>query len=182
MRLADAPPAGWYPDPDGGSRLRWWEGTDWTDNYRPRPTPSEIAAREFAHPQEGAAASARAAGLPVTATPEYRRDVRRESEEIIAEVRKVARSEVDRAADLFSQRARAATRDLQPLITEYTTKFFRWLRIGLVIAIVLVVGWIVFQAIVQQSFLDWIGDRIDSLTEDDSRGRIIPGTLLPLWW
>ena len=37
MRVADAPPPGWYPDPEGGSRLRWWDGTDWSDRYRPRP-------------------------------------------------------------------------------------------------------------------------------------------------
>ena len=23
-------PAGWYPDPDGGSRRRWWDGREWT--------------------------------------------------------------------------------------------------------------------------------------------------------
>lgn len=166
MRLADAPPAGWYPDPAGGSRLRWWEGTDWTDHYRPRPTVSEIDQTFAYHGEAAASAVGRATGLPVTATPEYRREVRRESEEIIAEVRKVARDEVDRAADLFSQRARAATRELQPLISQYTTKFFRWLRIALVIVVVLVIAWFVFQLIVQQSLFDWLGDRIDNLTED----------------
>jgi Protein of unknown function (DUF2510) len=24
------PPEGWYPDPSGEARLRWWSGTDWT--------------------------------------------------------------------------------------------------------------------------------------------------------
>ncbi|MEX1079574.1 MAG: DUF2510 domain-containing protein [Homoserinimonas sp.] len=23
-------PAGWYPDPDGGDRRRWWDGQEWT--------------------------------------------------------------------------------------------------------------------------------------------------------
>ena len=23
-------PAGWYPDPDGGNRRRWWDGREWT--------------------------------------------------------------------------------------------------------------------------------------------------------
>jgi hypothetical protein len=27
-------PAGWYTDPAGSSRLRWWDGAVWTDNYQ----------------------------------------------------------------------------------------------------------------------------------------------------
>ena len=38
MKVADAPPAGWYPDPTGGNRLRWWDGLDWTGNRRSLPT------------------------------------------------------------------------------------------------------------------------------------------------
>ena len=25
------PPAGWYPDPQGQARLRYWDGGAWTD-------------------------------------------------------------------------------------------------------------------------------------------------------
>jgi Zn-dependent protease with chaperone function len=28
------PPAGWYADPEGGNRLRWWDGTTWTAETR----------------------------------------------------------------------------------------------------------------------------------------------------
>lgn len=27
------PSAGWYPDPDGSPRFRWWNGIAWTDSY-----------------------------------------------------------------------------------------------------------------------------------------------------
>ena len=26
-------PAAWYPDPSGSPRQRWWDGTQWTENY-----------------------------------------------------------------------------------------------------------------------------------------------------
>ena len=37
MRTETHPP-GWYPDPRGGSELRWFNGTDWTN---PAPPPAE---------------------------------------------------------------------------------------------------------------------------------------------
>ena len=77
----------------------------------------------------------------------------------------MARSEVERAADLFSARARAATREIEPLITQYTTKFTRLLKVASFILVIALVGWFVFQFVVQQSFYDWIGDRIDNLTD-----------------
>jgi hypothetical protein len=43
--------------------------------------------------------------------------------------------------------------------------FFRWLRLLLGVVAVLVIAWVVFQVIAQQSFFDWLGDRIDNLTE-----------------
>src|SRR5690554_5107130 len=29
------PPAGWHPDPHDPSRLRWWDGTEWTAHVHP---------------------------------------------------------------------------------------------------------------------------------------------------
>ena len=33
------PEAGWYDDPEDAARLRYWDGTAWTDERRERPTP-----------------------------------------------------------------------------------------------------------------------------------------------
>jgi hypothetical protein len=177
MKLADAPPPGWYPDPEGTSRLRWWEGVDWADLYRARPTRTELEARQLGTyggeiPGSSSPAAVRQAGALIAQAPDYRGAVRRDAEEIIAEVRKVARSEIDRAADVFSQRARTATRELQPLISEYSTKFFRWVKIALALAIVLTVAYVVFQAIAQQSIIDWILDRFDDDDSSKSGGAV----------
>ena len=34
------PSAGWYPDPAGSGRLRYFNGNDWTDDYGDRPAPA----------------------------------------------------------------------------------------------------------------------------------------------
>lgn len=165
MKLADAPPPGWYPDPRGGMRLRWWDGTDWSDHWRAPPTAAEQAIlAEWQHTAKRSAASPAASSMVPAVPPSARAIDQATAQDVIAEVRKVARSEIDRAADVFTQRARAATRDIQPLVSEYTSKVLRWLRIAAVLALVLVVGWFVFQAIVQVSFFEWLGDRIDNLT------------------
>lgn len=166
MKIADAPPAGWYPDPQGGSRLRWWEGTDWSDLYRAPPSPSELDIKAH-HGAPGGGAP----GVPVRrgAVPTRAADraglTRRDADELIAEVRNVARTEVDRAAEVFTQRAVSATKQIQPMISQYTNRILRWVRIAAVVAFVLLVGWIVFQAVVQVSVFEWIGDRIDNLTD-----------------
>jgi hypothetical protein len=38
-----APAEGWYPDPAGGSGLRWWTGVTWTDQTR-ASTPAPVTA------------------------------------------------------------------------------------------------------------------------------------------
>ncbi len=99
-----------------------------------------------------------------------------QSDEIINQVRMAARSEIDRAADLFSQRATAATRSLSPLISEYTGKFVKWARILSVVAVVLLIGWVAFQIFAQVSMFEWIGDRIDNLTDNPSGSAVASAT------
>jgi hypothetical protein len=44
-------PSGWFTDPADASRLRWWNGTSWTEHVQvppPQPTADEIAAAQAA--------------------------------------------------------------------------------------------------------------------------------------
>lgn len=44
-------PAGWYPDPRDPRRIRWWDGTGWTETTQPAPTES-VAPAPVAAPVE----------------------------------------------------------------------------------------------------------------------------------
>lgn len=160
MKVADAPPSGWYPDPAGGYRLRWWDGLDWTDDRRSLPNP---AALEQALAKGPDSSELVAAG---TVASEASARARRETNEIISQVRDITRSEIDRAGEVFSQRAEAAAQRIQPLITEYTNKFVRLVRIVGGVAALVLVAWFVFQFILQASLFEWLGDRIDNLTNN----------------
>lgn len=161
MKVDDAPPPGWYPDPTGGSRLWWWDGSDWTDERRAPPNPgAELLAEVEAR---AAARQAEDVELPVGPVPQRRALSRTETQDIITEVRQVARSEIDRAADVFSQRAQDATRRIEPLIGQYTGDLFRWIRIAVITGIVLLVTWFVLQTVAQASLMDWLGDRVDNV-------------------
>ncbi len=160
MKVADAPSAGWYPDPSGGTRLRWWDGLDWTDDHRAKPTRGSFEEAEML-----------ASALPAPTTDaaqvalETSAQARRETSEIISQVREIARSEVDRAAQVFGQRAEAAARHIQPIVTEYTSRIVRIIKIAGGVAALVLVAWFVFQFIIQASFFEWLGDRIDNLTD-----------------
>ena len=36
-------PAGWYPDPAGGPRSRWWDGIGWTDHFQEAYSTTAVA-------------------------------------------------------------------------------------------------------------------------------------------
>jgi hypothetical protein len=38
MTTSQQTPPGWYPDPSGSGRQRYWDGNQWTDNYSPVAT------------------------------------------------------------------------------------------------------------------------------------------------
>jgi hypothetical protein len=158
VKVIDAPRAGWYPDPSGSARLRWWDGTDWTDMFRPPPTLSELARAKATSRDPSAAV----ASIADTAKDRLSRS---DIDAVVSEVRQVARSEVDRAAQAFQQRATTAARQFQPLVSEYTNRLLRWLRILIVIAVIALIGWILFSAVAEVTFFEWLGDRIDALTE-----------------
>lgn len=171
MKKADAPSPGWYPDPELPSRLRWWDGLDWTDVRRPRPSNVELELAKMPAPELEAA---RGASSP-TSTPAGLS--RQDTQEIIAEVRDVARSEVDRAVEVFGQRAQAAARSVTPLITDYGVRVMRWVKIALGLITVLFLLWLGFQLFAQATLFDWIADRIDNLTDnlgnnDDENGLV----------
>jgi hypothetical protein len=160
MRKVDAPPAGWYPDPGSRTQLRWWDGLDWANIRRAPPSGSELLAAKTAAVPEPLVEAA----LPVQQTGLSRAD----TQQIIADVRDVARDEVDRAAELFSQRATAAAREFTPLISQYSNQAIKWIRIAVIVAAVLLIGWFVFQVIAQATLLEWLGDRIDNVTNQNS--------------
>jgi hypothetical protein len=174
VRKVDAPQAGWYPDPESRTQLRWWDGLDWTNIRRAPPRDSELAeSRSAAEYQQSLEAGTPLRGAGVGQAPGGMS--RADAQQIIAEVRDVARDEVDRAAELFTQRANAAAREITPLISGYTNRLLNWIRIGLVVASILLIGWFVFQIIAEATFLDWLGDRIDNITDQDGTAGLPAG-------
>ena len=168
MRLEDAPPAGWYPDPEGTSRLRWWEGTDWSDRYRARPLKERVI-------NEAVAEAAHGGRQHVIDDPtRVQVNTSIDTQQMVEQVRLAARQEAERAAEMFGQQARSAARNITPLISEYTSRFIRWFRIAAVIAVILLIAWVAFQVIAQVSFFEWLGDRIDNLTDESGAGLISP--------
>ncbi len=45
-------PAGWYDDPGDPAQVRWWDGTAWTVETRPKPVPQQGAAGGATPPQK----------------------------------------------------------------------------------------------------------------------------------
>ena len=56
------PVQGWYADPEGSDQLRWWDGTQWSDQFRPAPTGNEAVSD--ARPQPAAQVEPPPTGIP----------------------------------------------------------------------------------------------------------------------
>ena len=163
MRRVDAPRAGWYPDPESRTNLRYWDGLDWTDARRSPPSAAELLSFE-----QRAAFEAAHQYVPPAPSPADLARGRPDNQQLVDEVRRAARTEVDRAADLFTQRARQMQRDIVPLVSDYTNRLVRWIRFAAIVAVVLLIAYFVFQVVAQASLFEWIGDRIDNFTDEQN--------------
>lgn len=160
MRRADAPPPGWYPDPIRRDQLRWWDGLDWTDRRRAPAIKADWVQEAMETTEDGAP---QATGASRTSAGRASSMTRQEATEVIAEARRAAREEADRAIEKLSGRARDATRRLEPLIGEYGDRAMKWIRNLFIVIVALVVLWMVLQTVGQASLIDWIGDRVDNI-------------------
>jgi hypothetical protein len=171
MRRVDAPRAGWYPDPQDRINLRYWDGLDWTDARRSPPSTAELLSYEQRQAFEAAYQYVPPAP-PSPSSTVAGRAAHADSQQIVDDVRRAARSEVDRAADLFSQRARQMQRDIVPLVSDYTNRIVKWIRLAAIVAIVLLIAYFVFQVVAQASLFEWIGDRIDNFTDEQNGAAV----------
>jgi len=167
MRAVDAPHAGWYPDPDNRARLRWWDGLDWAEIRRAVPSDAELVAFESTVVHDPAH---HASVVQHDYLQGQQALTRADSQQLISEVRTAARDEANRAADMFTERARTAAREITPLISDYTNRIIRWIRFAVIAATVLLVLWFVFQVIFEASLFNWIGDRIDNFSDNQDGG------------
>lgn len=60
---------GRYADPEGSDQLRWWDGSQWSDHFRPAPTGDETPVVTQSEPSPQAAPPPTGAPIQVPAAP-----------------------------------------------------------------------------------------------------------------
>lgn len=177
MNRADAPVAGWYPDPGQRTRLRWWDGSDWSDHRRVGPRPADLlepgedpAAKRSWSTAASAPAPGREVDITSAASAAGRAASglsREDTSAIVAEVRRATRGELDRATSRLAEQAGSLRTQLEPMIQDYGRRFFRWARRPAVIAIAVYVLYVVATAQLQTSLFDWLGEQVDKVIDPD---------------
>lgn len=173
MKLSEAPRAGWYPDPEGGTRLRWWDGGDWLDRYRLRPQ-LLLEAQPVAPPTGQTGQAAPGGQPPNVAQFGNPAQYQAQTAAVVEQVRLAARAEAERAAQLFEAKARSLTGEIPPLISQYEHQFARWFRAALLLSFIVLLAWFIWSVFAQKSLFDWLGDRIDHLTDDTKNSAPLP--------
>jgi hypothetical protein len=62
-------PANWYPDPDDGTGLRYWDGAQWTEHRATAPPPPTDASAAIASPSPVASTPTASETAPAASTP-----------------------------------------------------------------------------------------------------------------
>lgn len=179
MKRADAPRPGWYPDPTGNHRLRWWDGTDWTDHRRIRPPRERDGGDGSARAAGGTGADSSESTQPDRGVRTAARSAANQSDQaaaMVAEARKVARDEVQKAVRDVKQQVDHARWRYEPMLREYLGRARRWLRTLVIAVVIVAVLWVVLQTVAQVSLLDWLGERVDAVTAAAQGGGPWPGT------
>lgn len=167
-------PAGWYPDPSGGTRLRWWDGEDWTDHFRTRPLDS--FGHGFPDAASGMVAAQGAAGELGSRDVDrivgaVQNTTRTEMNRAVGEIQQAARGEVDRVVG----EVRRQVNNVTPLITDTVGQVTRYLRWAAIIAFLLVVAYFVIQIVAGIGIAELVGDIadriIDAVDDESSIGR-----------
>lgn len=174
VRRADAPAPGWYPDPVQRARLRWWDGSDWTDHRRVGSLPSDVSGEDgstdTSPPRRSwSTAAPPSDGSGITTAAGYRAGTalrREDASAIVDEVRRATRGELDRATRRLADQAGDLRTQLEPMLREYGGKALRWARRAAVVAVVLWIAYVLVTTQLQTSLLEWVGEQIERFTDD----------------